>query len=99
MLECISAMREKSVSLVRGVDNLLFLRDALDTVEEGWANEFTSNLATLESAGLASPEQIASMGSRYSDIVMHALDALERMVRGRFPLSMPPEEEGNGDIE
>lgn len=92
MLECISAMRSKSLSLVQGADSLFFLRNALEEIEQTWADEFTSHLATLESAGTASREQIAAMGSRYADVVAGALDALERMVDGRFPGGLPPAE-------
>ena len=98
MLDCVSAMRSKSVSLVQGADSLLFLRNALEAVEQGWADEFTSHLATLESAGLASPEQIANMGSRYADVVTGALDALEAMVRCHFPGGIPPTEDADADL-
>ena len=89
MLECISGVRRQSVSLVQGASTLLFLLNAMEDVEEGWADEFTSYLVTLDSAGTASLNQIATMGSRYVDVVHDTLDTLERLVRDR----LPPEEE------
>jgi hypothetical protein len=97
MLECISGMRSQSVSLVQGADTLLFLRNALEEIDQPWADAFTSHLATLESAGTASRDQIATMGSRFADVVADALDALERMVCSRFPGGLPPTEEADAD--
>ncbi len=85
MLQCIAAIRDRSISLVRGADSLLFLRDALDAVEQRWVDDFTAEVATLESAGLASPEQIAEMGERYAFVVREALEHLEGMVRALLP--------------
>jgi len=90
MLDCIAGMRSESVSLVQGADSLLFLRNALEHAEQSWVDELTSHLATLEFAGLASPEQVTAMGSKYAEVVAGALDALEDLVRGRFPDGVPP---------
>jgi len=98
MLDCIAAMRSQSVSLVQGADSLLFLRNALEQAEQSWVDEFTSHLATLESAGLASPDQIATMGSRYAGTMHGALDALEGLVRGRFPGGIPPAGEVDSEL-
>jgi hypothetical protein len=93
MLDCISAMRTGALSLVGGADNLLFLLDALEVAEPAWADEFTSYVATIESAGTASPEQIASMGSQFPAVVATTLDALAEMVRSRLPDKVPPKDE------
>ena len=81
MLAVISALRSGGASLVEAADSLLFLRDALERVDESWSDEFTSHVATLESAGSASDEQIATMGSTYQSVVLEALEQLEELVR------------------
>jgi hypothetical protein len=71
------------VSLVQGADGLLFLRNALEEVDEACADDFAAHLATLESAGTGCRKQIATMGSSYADVVTNTVDQLERMVRRR----------------
>jgi hypothetical protein len=92
MLACISAVRSGGASLVEGANSLLFLRDALDATEEAWTDEFTSHVATLESAGLATQEQVTAMGGSYASVVANVIDTLEAMVRGRFPGGTLPDE-------
>lgn len=96
MLECISAMRSGSVSLVDGTDNLLFLRNALEEFEafgQAWFDDFTAHLVTLESAGLDSRGQRLKGGNQHEAHVTHALNELEAMVRSRFPDGVPPVED------
>lgn len=84
MLECLDAVRRGAVSLRAASDSLLFLRGALMNVDRPWADEFTSHLATLESASLASAAQRQEMGDRYQRLVEVTLDALEKIVRARL---------------
>lgn len=84
MLDCIEATRNDRMSLQAASDSLLFLRDALEQLEADWSRDFTSHLATLESASLASPEQIRRMGEGYPQLVSETLDALEVLVRSRL---------------
>lgn len=84
MLECTERMHGGTLTLVEGADRLLSLRDALEAAEPGWAAELTDGIATLESAGTASPEQIATMGRDYPALVTTTLDTIERLVRDRM---------------
>ena len=84
MLDCIDATRNNRMSLQAASDSLLFLRDALENLQADWARDFTSHLATLESAGLASPEQIGGMGEGYPRLIAETLDALDVLVRARL---------------
>lgn len=84
MLECTERMRVGTITLAEGADTLLSLRDALEAAEPGWAAELTDGIATLESAGTASPEQIAMMGREYPALVAMTLDTIERQVRDRM---------------
>lgn len=81
MLGCLASMRRDQRLLVDGVDSLLFLRDALEEVDAQWSRELTNHLATLESAGVATPEQIRTMGKEYPELIARTLDAVERLVR------------------
>lgn len=81
MLDCFVRMRTGTLSLVQGADDLMVLRDSLDSVEPRWAAEFTDRIATLDSAGMASAKQIRAMGSDYERAVSTALDDLESLVR------------------
>lgn len=96
MLNCITDMRRGATNLVQGADSLLFLRSALEAVEEAWSDEFSSHVATLESAGLATSAQVEEMGSRFQAVVSGALDSLETMVLARFPVPPTDEDEGDG---
>lgn len=80
MLDCIKAARSNRMSLQSATDSLLFLRDALERVDAEWARDFTSHLATIESAGLASPEQMKLMGEEYPRLIARTLGALETLV-------------------
>lgn len=84
MLDCLDAARRGGVSLRAASDSLLFLRGALEHVDRGWADDFTSHVATLESASLASPSQMHDMGGEYPRLVNATLDALEALVRARL---------------
>ena len=85
MLLCIASLRSGALSLVAGAGDLLFLRDALEAVDASWDEAFTAEVATLESAGTATPEQVTAMGATFEATVARALDALEEMVTGRLP--------------
>jgi len=85
MRACIASLRTGAMSLVEGADSLLFLRSALETVDAAWDESFTAHAATLESAGLATSEQVASMGKGYSTVVSQALDSLETLVTSQLP--------------
>lgn len=85
MLDCIEATRNNRMSLQSASGSLLFLRDALERVDADWARDFTSHLATIESAGLASAAQIKLMGEEFPRLVARTLGALETLVRSRLP--------------
>jgi hypothetical protein len=80
MLSCIVAARSGDMSLVEAADSLLLLRDSLEEAEPSWLNELTALIATLESAGMTSPEQLRVMGARYDRLVEDTLSALEQLV-------------------
>jgi hypothetical protein len=73
------------MSLVAGADSLLFLRNALETVEADWDESFTDHVATLESAGLATDEHVAAMGESFRTAISRALDGLEALVNSQLP--------------
>jgi hypothetical protein len=83
MLSCITSLRGSSVSLVAGAGSLLFLRDALEHVDADWDESFTDQIATLESAAVATDEQVA-MGASYGAVISQALDCLEGLVKGQL---------------
>jgi hypothetical protein len=85
MRACIASLRSGATSLGAGADSLLFLRTSLETVEAGWDESFTAHVATLESAGLATSEQVAAMGQGYSAAISQALDDLETLVTSQLP--------------
>lgn len=85
MVACIGSLRRGTISLVAGANSLLFLRDALDVVEADWDEPFTAQVATVESAGLATGEQITAMGASYRAVVSQALDDLEALVLRQLP--------------
>jgi|SRR5689334_146372 len=84
MSQAIAAARTGKIGLTRLADELLFLRDALDSVDQDWANQLTIQIATLESAGLASAEQQAEMGDAYGKVVRETIDAVEQLI-SRLP--------------
>jgi hypothetical protein len=84
LLDCIGAARNGRLSLVQLADSLLFLRDALENADEEWSSEFTSNIASLESAGLATDEQKAVMGENLERVVSAALAELESLIH-KYP--------------
>lgn len=93
MLSCLASLRAGSMSLVAGADTLLFLRNALERVDEEWDESFTAQIATLESAGVATDEQMATMGPSYGNVISRALDGLESLVRSQLPGEAAIEEE------
>jgi len=91
MLDCIVAARGGSVSLIEAANTLLFLRDALAVAGDEWSSAFTSHAVTLESAGLATPEQKASMGSRFESVISSALAELESLIH-KHPAAIDAEQ-------
>ncbi|HEY6557432.1 MAG TPA: hypothetical protein VI072_09165 [Polyangiaceae bacterium] len=86
-------MKRGACSLVDGANSLLFLRDALEKADEIWIDEFTSRVATLESAGLATGEQVNAMGVAYENVVQSELSELEAMISGKLPAEAAKEDE------
>lgn len=68
------------MSLVEAADALLFLRDSLALVGPSWLDEVTGLIATLESAGVTSPERLQTLGPSYGQLLEDTLSALERLV-------------------
>ncbi len=95
MLSCLASLRAGSMSLVAGADTLLFLRNGLEHVDDKWDESFTAQIATLESAGVATDEQMATMGASYGTVISRALDALESLVGSQLPSDAALEEEGD----
>ena len=81
------------MSLVVGANSLLFLRNALEHVDADWDASFTTQVATLESAGVATNSQVAAMGETYSAVVSQALDVLEALLNSKLPISASLEED------
>lgn len=84
MLEVIHLAQKRETSLVNVADTLHFLLSSLDDVERPWAEQFGSNILTLESIGLASLEQRREMGEGLAALKAQTLDALEAMVKTRM---------------
>ena len=88
MLHLISGMRAGEYSLVDGANDLLALRDALeefDAFGQGWFDDFTSHLVTLESAGVTSSGKALLHHRPLAPYVRDALDGLEAMILERLP--------------
>lgn len=92
MLYVLSDARAMRTSLVDAANSLLFLRNALSSVDRGWEMEFTAQIATLESAGLATDDQRKQMGAAHAALVAQTLDRLQRMV-----MDLHPEDQENND--
>lgn len=84
MLEVIDAARKDKASLVSVADSLHYLLASLEVIDRQWAEQFGSYVLTLESAGLASPEQRRDMGEAFPALKGKTLDALETMVKARM---------------
>lgn len=84
MLDVIEVARKGKASLVNVADSLHFLLSSLEGVDRPWAEQFGSHVLTLESAGLASPEQKRNMGKGFATLKTQTLGALETMVRTRL---------------
>ena len=95
MLSCITSLRGSSMSVVAGADSLLFLRNALEHVDADWDESFTAQIATLESAGVATDEQVATMGASYGAVISQALDCLEVLVKSQLSGDAPLEAEAD----
>jgi hypothetical protein len=78
-------MKSSAVPLLTGTDSLVFLHHSLEMTEDVWDDAFTSEIATLESAGLATPQQVSEMGVAYQATITKALDELEALVLRRVP--------------
>jgi hypothetical protein len=57
------------------------LRDALEGVDHDCAALFTNHVITLDSAGSASADQIASVDKDCEAAIARSLDEIERLVR------------------
>lgn len=93
MLSCIASLKLGAISLTTGADSLLLLRNALEQVDEEWDESFTAQIATLESAGVATDEQMATMGAGYEAVISQALDGLESLVTTQLSVYAAREEE------
>lgn len=71
--------------LLTGTDSLVFLHNSLEMTEGAWDDAVTFEVATLESAGLATPQQVSEMGAAYKATITKALDKLEVLVLRRVP--------------
>jgi len=76
----INDTRANRTSLIGAANSLLFLRNAMETLDRSWGDQLTSHIATLESAGTATKEQRKEMGSRYHELVESTLDELATMI-------------------
>jgi hypothetical protein len=70
----------KRTSLVDAANSLLFLRNAMESLDRSWSDRFTSHIATLESAGTATAEQRNTMGTSFHELVENTLKELGEMV-------------------
>ncbi len=95
MLSCLASLKTGSMSLLAGADTLLFLRNALEHFDEEWDDSLTRQIATLESAGLATDEQVATMGASYGAVISGALDDLESLVKSQLPSDAALQEESD----
>jgi len=86
-------MKSGAVSLLAGTDTLVFLHSSTEVAEDGWDDEFTSEVATLESAGLATLQQVSEMGTSYEIAIAKALNELEALVLRRVPADSLDEDE------
>ena len=96
MLSCLAGLTAGSMSLVTGADTLLSLRDALEHVDAKWDESFTSHVATLESAGVTTDEQRATMGPSYGKVISQALGGLESLVKSQLAGDAAIEVENHG---
>jgi hypothetical protein len=94
MLDVIEAARKGDASLVNVADSLHFLLSNLEGVDRPWAEKFGSHVLTLESAGLASPEQRNEMVQGLPALKVQTLDAVEALVKECMGDGQP----GAGDI-
>lgn len=93
MLYVLDDARESRTSLVNAASSLLFLRNALSSVDREWEVDFTAQIATLESAGLATDDQREQMGATHAILVAKTLDRLQDMVASLHT----EDQEGNDD--
>jgi hypothetical protein len=78
-------MKIGAVPLLAGADTLVFLHSSMEVIEEAWDHAFTSEIASLESAGLAAPQQMSEMGTAYKTTIAKALNELEVLVLHLVP--------------
>lgn len=93
MLYVLSDARANRTSLVDAANSLLFLRNALSSVDREWEVDFTAQIATLESAGLATDDQRKQMGAAHAALVAQTFDRLQNMITNLHT----EDHEGNDD--
>ncbi len=72
--------RANRTSLIDAANSLLFLCNAMESLDRLWADRFTSCIATLESAGTATAEQRLAMGAQYHELIDSTLRDLSKMI-------------------
>lgn len=80
MLADLLAMRSGASSFLQGADRLLLLRDCLTRVDDSWDEQFTAQVATIESIGLASAEQRVQLGDKYVVFIASTFDSIEGLI-------------------
>ena len=80
MLHQLSILKEKPECIVQVASNLIFLRDAMDNIEEDWECEFNEQVLNLESLSCATEEQIKNMGSEFGRILIETTDKLYELI-------------------
>ena len=80
MQEQLEILQNHSEWLREIVDNLTFLRDALDCMNEYWVREFNTQLLNLESLACATQTQILNMGESYDYLRHQAIQGLKNLV-------------------
>jgi hypothetical protein len=81
MEECVENARRDPQALRSAVDSLLVLRDSLETGDRPWFDKLTQEIATLESASVASQTQKQSMGATYPELIRRTLDEVVSLIR------------------
>jgi hypothetical protein len=86
-------MKSGDPPLLTGTDILVFLHSSMEVTEDAWDDAFASEVATLESAGLATPQQVSEMGTAYKATITKALNEIEALVLRRVPVDSLDEDD------